>query len=126
MKPFDLLTSTISDVQKHLEQGHLSSAHLVELVLDQIEGHNKAGLNLRAVLSVAPRDKLLAQASALDEERKSGNVRSGLHGIPFLLKVHNPPLTTRKEPGQLLVLHRIRLRPIRLWVCQPLVVVGRL
>lgn len=98
MKPFDLLTSTISDVQRHFERGDLSSATLVELVLDQIERHNKAGLNLCAVISVAPRDKLLQQAETLDKERENGQTRSGLHGIPCLLKVNVLRLATLVVP----------------------------
>ena len=84
---FDLLTSSTKDVQRLYQHGQLSASTLVEQTLDQIERHNTRGLNLRALIAVAPRDQLLGQAHKLDEERKNGNIRSHLHGIPFLVKV---------------------------------------
>lgn len=46
---------------------------------------NLKGPALRAVLEVNP--SALAQAAALDKERKKTGKRSLLHGIPVLLKV---------------------------------------
>ena len=45
---------------------------------------NLQGPMLRAVIETNP--SALAQAAALDEERKTSGPRSALHGIPVLLK----------------------------------------
>ena len=45
---------------------------------------NLKGPQLRAVLETNP--SALAQAAALDKERKTTGKRSPLHGIPILLK----------------------------------------
>ena len=45
---------------------------------------NLQGPQLRAVLEMNP--SALAQAAALDKERKTSGKRSLLHGIPILLK----------------------------------------
>ncbi len=50
-------------------------------------GSGFIGLALRAVISVAPDDVVLARAVALDAERARGHVRGPFHGIPILLKV---------------------------------------
>jgi amidase len=61
---------------------------VVEAYLDQIERHNRAGLALQAIISVAPRESVLAQARILDEERRQGRkIRSALHGVPIVVKV---------------------------------------
>lgn len=79
----------ITDVQQYFRRGDLTTVALVEVILDQIERHDTAGLTLCAVISVAPREKLLNRARELDDERQKGHARSTLHGIPFLLKAFN-------------------------------------
>ncbi|KAL7944871.1 amidase signature domain-containing protein [Trichoderma barbatum] len=54
--------------------------------LNQVNKHNRNGLNLGALISVAPREQLLARAQFLDQERAAGKARSPLHGIPFIVK----------------------------------------
>lgn len=54
----------------------------------QIERHNPA---LNAFISLAPRDKLLSQAAALDKERRANRCRGPLHGIPIVLKASGHP-----------------------------------
>lgn len=71
--------------------GQLTSEALVLSFLDQIERHNVTGLKLHAVLSVCPRNMAVAQARRLDEERTQGKIRSGLHGIPIILKASIGP-----------------------------------
>lgn len=85
--PFDLLTSTAGDVRLLLEAKDITSTQLVQACLDQIESHNKAGLKLNALLSIAPREDLLSKATILDTERADGQIRSPLHGLPIILKV---------------------------------------
>jgi amidase len=85
--PFDLLTTAAFELQTLLSQERVSSVELVESCLNQIERHNRAGLELRAILFVAPRELALSRAKALDEERAHGHLRSSLHGIPIIVKV---------------------------------------
>lgn len=83
----DLLTTTVEELSFHLASGHITSAHLVEQYLAQIEAHNEKGLGLRAVIEVAPKRQVLDIAARLDYERRLGRSRGPLHGIPVLVKV---------------------------------------
>ncbi|KAM0426597.1 hypothetical protein ACHAPT_008291 [Fusarium lateritium] len=83
----DLVQLTASQLQERLQsRGELTSVELVKDTLAQIDRHNKQGLTLRAVISVAPEDIVLARAAQLDAERAQGKVKGPLHGIPILLK----------------------------------------
>ncbi|KAH0280497.1 amidase signature enzyme, partial [Aureobasidium melanogenum] len=81
-----LLSLTATEVQEQLQRGAVTSVELVEAYLEQIARHNHAGLHLNALISVAPRDKIIAAATRLDAERQAGRMRSTLHGIPIILK----------------------------------------
>ncbi len=74
-----------------MQRNELTSVELVKQKLSQIESHNEAGAGLRAMISIAPQDLLLKTAEKLDQERKEGNSRGPLHGIPIIVKVfiHN-------------------------------------
>ncbi|KAI5453075.1 hypothetical protein NCC49_006104 [Naganishia albida] len=82
----DLLTVTIQQLRDHLRKGAFTSVQLVQEYLRRIERDNHRGLELGAVIEVAPYDKLVAIANDLDTMRKQGNELSGLHGIPILVK----------------------------------------
>ncbi|PCG89628.1 Amidase [Penicillium occitanis (nom. inval.)] len=82
----DVLTATAADLCRLLEAGQTTSVNIVEAYLAQIEKHNKTGLGLRAIISTAPRDTVLSRATKLDTERLNGKIRSGLHGIPIIIK----------------------------------------
>ena len=82
----DLLTLTASKAKALLEDGETTSVELVEIYLAQIEKHNHQGLHLNAIISVAPRDKVLKAARRLDAEREAGKTRGPLHGIPIVFK----------------------------------------
>ncbi|MBD7985805.1 amidase [Sporosarcina sp. Sa2YVA2] len=73
--------ATIRNMQEKMEVGDITSEQLVIMYLRMIEEKNG---NINAVLEVNGR--ALQIARALDEERRTGNVRSFLHGIPVLLK----------------------------------------
>lgn len=81
---FNPLTTNAVDLQQLLQHGEISSVQIVEEYLNQIDRYNS---NLNAFISLAPRDKVLRAAALLDEERRLGQVRSPLHGIPIVLKV---------------------------------------
>ncbi|PVH86312.1 amidase signature enzyme [Cadophora sp. DSE1049] len=84
--PFDVLTTTAADLRALLEDGSTTCVALVETYLAQIEKHNHAGAKLHAMISLAPKDQLLAIARGLDEERSAGKARGPLHGIPIIVK----------------------------------------
>lgn len=83
----ELLTLDARSLQNRLTTGALTSVELVISCLKQIEQHDRQGAQLQAIISVAPRELLLQRASELDSERRSGHIRSSLHGIPVLIKV---------------------------------------
>lgn len=83
---FDVLCTTVSDLQALLAEGSITSVQIVETYLQQIEKHNHAGAKLNAVIATAERPVVLAKAAALDEERSSGSLRGPLHGIPIIVK----------------------------------------
>lgn len=67
-----------------LRDGQVSSVDLTQAYLDRIAAMDRKGPALHAVIAVNP--DALAQARALDAERKAGHVRGPLHGIPILVK----------------------------------------
>ncbi|KAH7227277.1 amidase signature domain-containing protein [Fusarium solani] len=81
-----LLVATAQDIQQLLGNSSLTSEALIDLSLRQIEQFDPKGAALQAMIKVAPREKLLAQARGLDQERQRGQVRGPLHGIPIILK----------------------------------------
>ncbi|KAK3331558.1 amidase signature domain-containing protein [Apodospora peruviana] len=84
--PFDVLTSTLGDITRLLDEGQLTSVDLVRAYVSQITNHNHAGTKLHALVSVVQDDIALDVARRLDKERRKGQIRSRLHGIPFVAK----------------------------------------
>ena len=83
--PFSLEQATVPTINSAFASGELTSAKLVQLYLNRIAAYDApSGLNLNAIISLNP--NALAQAAALDAERKATGPRSLLHGIPILLK----------------------------------------
>lgn len=64
--------------------GETSSHTLVRAYLDRIAAIDKGGSAINAIIELNP--DALTMADQLDAERKSGKVRSPLHGIPVLIK----------------------------------------
>jgi len=81
---FDLSTATIADINAAIDAGALSSEKLVGLYLKRIEAYDKRGPKLNSVITL--NGKALAEARALDTERKATGRRSPLHGIPIVVK----------------------------------------
>lgn len=81
---FALHEATIGDLQKKMASGQASSANLTKLYLDRIQAIDKKGPALKSVIEVNP--DAMAMAEAMDNERKAGNIRGPLHGIPILIK----------------------------------------
>ncbi len=82
--PFELEEATIAGLQAGLESGKYTARSLVTAYLQRIEELDRKGPALRSVLEANP--DALAQAAALDAERKAKGPRGPLHGIPVLVK----------------------------------------
>jgi amidase len=80
----DLEEVTIAELQRRMARRQLTSEELVEAYLDRIEAIDRRGPKLNSVIEVNPDAERIARA--LDRERRAGNVRGPLHGIPILLK----------------------------------------
>lgn len=81
---FNVLTTNAVDLQRLLAENKLTSVEIVQQYFEQIDRHEPV---LNALISAAPRDKVLKAAAALDEERRNSKIRSPFHGIPIVLKV---------------------------------------
>jgi amidase len=79
--PFNVVEASISDMQKAMAEGRVTSRQLVEQYLIRIAMYDH---RLHAAVSVNP--NALAQADALDKERAAGKLRGPLHGIPVAVK----------------------------------------
>lgn len=76
--------ATIADLGARMQRGELTSRQLTQAYLLRISALDDAGPRLGAVIATNP--DALAEADALDAERRAGKVRGPLHGIPILLK----------------------------------------
>jgi Asp-tRNA(Asn)/Glu-tRNA(Gln) amidotransferase A subunit family amidase len=76
--------ASITELQRALAQGKVSSVALVDAYLARIAAYDHAGPALNAIVRLNPSAR--ADAAALDAERKAGHVRGPLHGIPVILK----------------------------------------
>src|SRR5439155_27196545 len=82
--PFELEEATIAGLQAGLESGKYTARSLAAAYLQRIEELDRKGPALHAVLEANP--DALAQAAALDAERRAKGPRGPLHGIPVLVK----------------------------------------
>ncbi|MCB1047562.1 MAG: amidase [Calditrichaeota bacterium] len=76
-----LLQGSIPELQAAMDEGRLTAEALTRFFLERIKDHDGP---LQAVIATNP--EALAQARRLDQERKLGQSRGPLHGIPLLLK----------------------------------------
>jgi Asp-tRNA(Asn)/Glu-tRNA(Gln) amidotransferase A subunit family amidase len=76
--------ASISDLQRAMAQGRVSSVELVDAYLARIAAYDTKGPALNAIIRLNPAAR--ADAAVLDAERKAGRVRGPLHGIPVILK----------------------------------------
>jgi amidase len=80
----DPVERSIDDLSAALKAGQTTSHALVAAYLARIARIDKTGPRLNSVIVTNP--DALAQADALDRERKTGRLRGPLHGIPILIK----------------------------------------
>src|SRR6516162_2212363 len=71
----------LDELQARMKRGEETSRSITQKYLDRIAERDG---RVRSVLETNP--DALAQADAMDAERKAGKVRGPLHGIPVLLK----------------------------------------
>lgn len=81
---FDLEERTLAELQQGMADGTWTARHLTQLYLDRIAQLDRAGPRLRSVIETNPEATDIAER--LDQERRDGNVRGPLHGIPILVK----------------------------------------
>jgi amidase len=77
----DLGTATLEQVHAALAANHILSADLVRGYLARI---TECDSKYRAIISINP--NAMAEARALDGERRAGRIRGPLHGVPVILK----------------------------------------
>jgi amidase len=80
----DVVELSAMDARSRMDAGTLTSRGLTQAYLDRIAKIDDAGPTLNSVIEMNP--SALADADALDAERKGGKLRGPLHGIPVLLK----------------------------------------
>ncbi len=80
----DLEEITVDQLQERYNNGNLTASQVTRAYLDRIEAIDRNGPGLNAILTVNP--NALEIADELDRERRDGNVRGPLHGVPIILK----------------------------------------
>ena len=80
----DVVELSAAQARSQMADGKLTSHDLTQAYLDRIAAFDDAGPTLNAVIELNP--KAMADADALDAERKAGKVRGPLHGLPILIK----------------------------------------
>lgn len=80
----DVVSRDIATLQAQLARGELTSQRLVIAYLQRNETIDDSGPELNAVIATFPH--VIAEAAQLDAERRAGQIRGPLHGIPILIK----------------------------------------
>jgi Asp-tRNA(Asn)/Glu-tRNA(Gln) amidotransferase A subunit family amidase len=81
---FELVESSITDLQRALSSGRITSRALVAMYRARIAAYDTGGPKLNSVSVQSP--QAADEASALDAERSADRVRGPLHGIPIIVK----------------------------------------
>lgn len=84
VQTYDVEEKSIAQLEVDLASGATTSQILVAAYLERIERIDRSGPTLRSVLTLNP--NAASDAAARDAERKAGNLRGPLHGIPLLIK----------------------------------------
>jgi amidase len=79
--PFSVVEASFAEMQEAMQQGRVTSREIVQDYLHRIAYYENT---LNAAMAVNAR--ALEEADRLDDERREGQVRGPLHGIPIALK----------------------------------------
>ena len=82
--PVEVFEASISDLQRAMSDGKVTSVQLVDAYRARIAAYDSKGPELNAMIRLNSRAR--ADAAALDQERRAGKVRGPLHGVPVVLK----------------------------------------
>ena len=96
-RSFELLEATIPDLQAALAAGSVTSRDLVTMYLARIDAYDQKGPTLNAISAI--NGQALAQADALDAERKARPLRGPLHGVPIIIKDNFETVTMTTADG---------------------------
>lgn len=80
----EVFEASISRLAELMEGGAITSYEICKVYIERIEKYDKAGIKLNSIISL--NTNALSQAEQLDRERKAGNLRGVLHGVPILVK----------------------------------------
>jgi len=75
---------TIAELQQKMTSGELTARQLAEMYLGNIAMVDEGGIGINSIIELNP--DALVIAESLDTERREGEVRGPLHGIPVLIK----------------------------------------
>ena len=84
MAGYDVVEASIGRLGADMAAGAVTAEALVTAYAQRVEALDWAGPALRSVICLNPH--ALAEARAMDAERRAGRVRGPLHGIPLLIK----------------------------------------
>ena len=81
---FEHANATLATLQERMSRGHVTARDLAQRYLERIAFVDRRGQELRAYIELNP--DALAEADALDAERKAGKMRGPLHGLSLAIK----------------------------------------
>ncbi len=80
-KAFDIEEMTVMEMQTAMKNAEITSKQLVEIYLERIK---KIDPKLNSIIEINPDALMIAEQ--MDKERRSGKIRSQMHGIPVVIK----------------------------------------
>ena len=93
---FELSEVSVAELGEGMKSGKYTAKGITELYLERIHEIDTGGPGLNSVIEINP--DAVDIAAALDRERRERGARSGLHGIPVLIKdniaTHDRMMTT--------------------------------
>jgi amidase len=81
---FRFAEATMADLGARMAKGELTSVALTSSYLDRIASVDRGPRGLKSVLQTNPQAEAIA--ASLDAERRAGQTRGPLHGLPILIK----------------------------------------
>src|SRR4029434_4325572 len=82
--PFQIVETTIDDIQMAFRSGRLTARQLVQGYLDRINAYDKQGPIINSIITLNP--NALAEADRLDAALRTSRLVGPLHGIAILVK----------------------------------------